>query len=252
MTTELQPTRSIVPIIRYSPLQPIAEILGTGFFVGTPEMLAVVTAKHVFTACSLKDDEKFAIAFLTEKGAAIVALSRVIGSLDFDVAAADVDSQHLPGAFPLPLGVSDPPLNRDVFTYEYSGSVIEKPYPGHTHVSFDPYAHKGNVVRLYTSKFPEAKPTPALLTSFPALQGASGAPLIMEDAKAKCFAVVGMMVANVERHLMPAQVVEVHDGPEFHEKISYFLPLGKALARVALAQALQEMEINVQFVKSAT
>ena len=102
MTTELQPTRSIVPIIRYSPLQPIAEILGTGFFVGTPEMLAVVTAKHVFTACSLKDDEKFAIAFLTEKGAAIVALSRVIGSLDFDVAAADVDSQHLPGAFPLP------------------------------------------------------------------------------------------------------------------------------------------------------
>ncbi len=246
MTVNLRPSSAIVPIVRASADRPVAEILGTGFFVGRPGGLRLVTAKHVFEKCVLQQGEQYAIGYLTEKAAAIVALSRIIASLDFDLAVADVALEHVPGAVPLALSRFEPPLNGDVFTFEYSCSRIERPTPTHTQVSFDANAHKGNVVRAYISGYPELRPTPVFLTSFPALQGASGAPVISGVAGGRKFGVVGMLMANVERHLMPAQVVEIQDGPNFSEKISYFLPFGKALAGAALTQGLSDM--GVQFV----
>ena len=133
------------------------------------------------------------------------------------------------------------------FRYEYSSTRIEQTPAGGTHVSFEPYAHKGNIVRFFDSTFPEKIPTPSILTSFPALQGASGAPILTATLSKKSFSVVGMTVANLERHLLPAQVVQIHDGDTYQESTTYYLPFGKALARSIVAKCLEGMNIPFSY-----
>lgn len=245
MAAELRPDRAIVPIVRYASDKPISELLGTGFFVGTDDALHVVTARHVFEGAALADAEKYALVFNDGKGIGVISISQVRVALDFDVAICSVERSLLPSAVPLPIATTDPPLNHDVFSYEYSSTRIEKTATGF-HVSFEPYAHKGNVVRTYLSTFPEKLPTASLLTSFPALQGASGAPVICGSQNKKHFAVAGMLVANAERHLLPAQVVSIEVGPEYKETTSYFLPYGKALSWSVLTDCLVGMKVPFQ------
>jgi hypothetical protein len=245
MAVELNVDRAIVPIVRYAPDKPISELLGTGFFVGNADALYLVTAKHVFMGSALKDGEKYALVFNDGKQIGIIAISQIRGALDFDVAVCSVDQSLLPLAVPLSITTVDPPSNHDVFSYEYSSTRIEKTVNGF-HVSFEPHAHKGNIVRSYVSKFPEKIATASLLTSYPALQGASGAPVIYANVSKKTFSVAGMLVANAERHLLPAQVVRFEDGPEYKETTSYFLPYGKALSWSVLATCLQGMSVPFQ------
>jgi len=242
MAAELKPDRAIVPIVRYAPEKPISELLGTGFFVGDADALHLVTAKHVFHGSPLNDGEKYALVFNDGTGIGIIAISQIRVALDFDVAVCTVERSLLPLAVPLAIATVDPPLNQDVFSYEYSSTRIEKTATG-VHVSFEPHAHKGNIVRSYVSKFPEAHPTPSFLTSYPALQGASGAPVISASPSRKRFAVAGMLVANAERHLLPAQVVKIEEGPAYKETTSYFLPYGKAVSWSVLADCLQGMAV---------
>jgi hypothetical protein len=250
MAAELKPDRAIVPIVRYAPERPISEVLGTGFFVGNMETIHLVTAKHVISSSPLAEGEKFALVFNDGKGTAIIAISQVRAARDFDVAVCSVSRSHLELAVPLAIARSDPALNDDVFSYEYSSTRIERTATG-THVSFDPYTHKGNVVRSYVSTFPETVKTPTILTSYPALQGASGAPVIAPGPKRQSFAVVGMLVANSERHLLPAQVVKIEDGPSYSETTSYFLPYGKALSWSVLTQCLEGMGVPFAYASDA-
>jgi len=57
-------------------------------------------------------------------------------------------------------------------------------------------------------------------------------------------AVVGMIVANHERHLLPAQVVRVEEEPK---EVRYFLPLGLAIGVEALTEVLDEVGDDVQY-----
>jgi len=245
MAAELKPDRAVVPIVRYAPSKPISELLGTGFFVGNGDVLHLVTAKHVFEGSPLNEDEKYAFVFNDGKGIAIIAISEIRVAADFDVAVCNFEKSLTPLAVSLPIARADPPLNHDVFSYEYSSTRIEKTNTGF-HVSFEPHAHKGNIVRSYVSKFPEKTATASLLTSYPALQGASGAPVIYGSQSKKQFAVSGMLVANSERHLLPAQVVRIDDGPEHKETTSYFLPYGKAVSWSVLAECLSGMAVPFQ------
>jgi hypothetical protein len=247
MPVDLRPERAIVPIVRATKQKPVIEVLGTGFFVGTGPALHVITAKHVIADNPVVGDEKYAIVFRDAKSIKILATLRILAAADFDLAACVVDRSDFPAAVPLSIGREDPALNADVFSFEYSATRIERTPTGGTHVSFEPYAHKGNIVRSFESTFPEKVNTPSILTSFPALQGASGAPILAATSSRKSFAVVGMTVANVERHLMPAQLVQIHDGDSYRESTSYFLPFGKALARSVVAQCLEGMEIPFSY-----
>jgi hypothetical protein len=60
---------------------------------------------------------------------------------------------------------------------------------------FTPYFRKGHVICRYSSDFHEKAPTMSFDLSFPALGGASGAPVVIEHDGS----VTGMIVANVER-----------------------------------------------------
>jgi hypothetical protein len=223
------PDKAIIPIVKGRPDKKISELLGTGFFVSLDQALYVLTAKHVFEGSPLVNDEFYGYVFKAGEQIQVWSVPRWAVSRDYDVAA--FESRPFDEAVPLPFSDAQPPLNGDVICYEYSHSRIETRVSGHTHVTFEPLAHKGNVMRIYESTFPETVPTPSFIVSFPALQGASGAPVVAHT-KNKNFYVAGLMVANLERHLLPAQILRIEDSSGTEETI-YFLPLGKAIdARV--------------------
>lgn len=82
-----------------------------------------------------------------------------------------------------------------------------------------------------------------MLTSYPALQGVSGAPAIAKVLERKQFVVAGVLVASSGRHLLPAQVVTIEDGSSYRESTSYFLPYGKAVSWSVITHCLEGMNI---------
>ena len=243
MSAILRPEKAIVPIVRATKARPVIGVLGTGFFVGNEAGLHVITARHVFDKNPLKDEERYAIVFPEERGMKIIPISQNLASDEFDLAACRVSTADCPEAMPLMIGRAEPSLNQNVLSYEYSSTRIETTPTGDTNVTFEPYSHKGNIVLVFTSTYPEKIETPSFLISFPALQGASGAPVFTVTLPTRNFAVVGMIVANVERELIPAQLVEIHNGDSYQEKTTYYLPYGKALARSVIARCLEKMGV---------
>ena len=238
----IQPEFSIVPIVRAKPDLPVSEVLGTGFFVGNENRVALVTAKHVFAINPLGESEKYAYAIRKEKGIEVWAIRMVVAETDYDIAVCEIET--IPQAVPLSFSGAQPALNDDVFCYEYSTTRFGRKPSGGMHISFEPLSHKGNIMRYFDSTFPESRPTPSFLTSFPALQGASGAP-VMAGTKNKQLYVAGMMVANKESRLLPAQIVKIQDGNEFIEEVSYFLPTGKAINATVLIDCLKDMDVDI-------
>jgi len=237
----LQPQSSIVPILKGDTDRAIRELLGTGFFVGTPQEPYLVTAKHVFENTSLSGGEHFAYTFMGDSSLELRPLYKITYSDTYDVAICRLnpDERYVP----LNLASDDPALNDDVFTYEYSSTRFEAKADGGLHISFEPLSHKGNVMRFYDSTFPESKPTPSLQVFYPALQGASGAPVIATTTN-KQFAVCGILVANIERELLPAQILRIEGPDESIEETKYFLPHGKALHVKVIAQFLSKIGVE--------
>lgn len=180
-------------------------MVGTGFIVGDPPIL--ITAKHVFEGDG-SPEGKFGALFGPSEDLKIATFRRIRTSPDHDIAAVHI--QHVPWIHALRISNQEVPCNQDVLTYEFSSTRIEMLSTGERQAAFTPFTHKGNVLRHYESTFPASRPTPSLDTSFPALQGASGAPVL----RAHDFTVVGMLVANYERHLLPAQVVKIETNNE--------------------------------------
>jgi hypothetical protein len=63
--------------------------------------------------------------------------------------------------------------------------------------------------------------------------------------RAHDFTVVGMLVANHERHLLPAQVVRLETDDKTVEETRYFLPVGKAIQAHFLLEVLSQLGISV-------
>jgi hypothetical protein len=82
-------------------------------------------------------------------------------------------------------------------------------------------------VRIYVSTWPEHVPTPVMLTSFPALKGASGAPIFtLSKACSSIFS------------------------GEYRDETRYFLPCGKALGRVVIAKCLEGLGVPFEYADS--
>jgi hypothetical protein len=74
-----------------------------------------------------------------------------------------------------------------------------------------------------------------LEVSFPALRGASGAPILTSRG----FLVIGMLIANASYHLMPAQIEQVvGEEGRVIEEVQFMMPQGIALHASLLRQAL--------------
>ena len=66
--------------------------------------------------------------------------------------------------------------------------------------------------------------------------------------KNKNFFIAGIMVANQETHLMPAQVVEIVDGNNYVEETKYFLPMAKAINSTIVTQVVEGLEVEIEYV----
>lgn len=243
---EFEPTRSIIPLVKASKHQPIQEILGTGSFIGKDKEVYILTAKHIFEGVELNKDDKFAFVLNDGKGIGIWAIRQIVCDPDYDIAVCYID--YVDGMVPLQFSEEIPSLTKDIFCFEYSRTSVEAKPEGGKHVSFEPLSHKGNIMRSFNSTFPEKKVTPAFNTSFPALQGASGAP-VLAGTKNKNFYIAGILVANQETHLLPAQLVQIVDGEDYIEETSYFLPMGKAISSTLLTKLIQGLGIKIEFVE---
>lgn len=231
---ELDPFSAIIPILRLGADGHVKGVAGTGFFVGTRPV--VVTAKHVFLGDPLAEGEQFGMAVFRPDGTVgIGEIKEYLVCEKWDIAVFAAGGH--PRATPLALSRTKHPINYDVLAFEYSSTTIETDGAGNRIVNFQPYTHKGNILRHYVSTFPAVIPTPSFDLSFPALQGASGAPVLRNSD----WAVVGMLVANVERHLMPAQVVRIDLDGTGHEEVAYFLPTGQAIEASLIADYLDEI-----------
>lgn len=212
--------KCIFPILKYSKDHP--ELIGTGFFID--DKGTFLTAKHVFDNQPLSLRESYNIILLTDKPLKLYEVADIVKSKDYDIAKGIVrDISDITFA-----GFPDEEffLNTDILTCEYSDSKYETSPDGIIKLlRLIDSVRKGNVIKIYYSSYPEVKETRCLELSFPAFVGASGAPVILENS----WKVAGMIVANIERHLLPAHILKVQDGEKYIEEKSYFLPLGKAI-----------------------
>lgn len=237
-----------MPILRGNTKLALTTLLGTGFFVGSGASRHLITAKHVFSSNPVADDEHYAFAMRVDGKLAVHRITKVLAANDCDVAACPV--QDIESSEFLRFSHDQPGMNEDVFSFEYSSTRFERKSSGGLHVTFEPLSHKGNVMRFYTSTFPEPRPVPSLQVSYPALQGASGAPVIASN-KAKQFYVTGILVANIERELLPAQIVRIDEPGKYTEETKYFLPHGKAIDSKVVVPFLQEIGVEHLYIEDA-
>ena len=219
-------SKSIFVIVKLNAKKQLQRFIGSGFCVNPGQLC--VTAKHVFDDCPLEDGESYCILFESEgfeKGGIGRAhpIKRIYWS-DFDLAIFKADIKY--ECVYLELNEKDQmPANMDIFAVEYNDSTVKTDEQGELFV-FDAYFHKGNVSKYYIAdNIPNQPPTACFNTSFPALKGASGTPVILNNG----LKILGMLIGNTERHLMPAHIEKIQDGVEPTVVRMYYLPYGTAI-----------------------
>lgn len=214
----------------YKTSRPAYLFLGTGFFINNDGTF--LSAKHVFPSKSSPKEHIYnAITFdLKNRQPVPCPISDLKFSPHFDIALGRVQGAR--NIQPLDLATQNPPINLDIVTLEFSRTHPKQMEDGELSLSFEPCFRKGNVLRYYKSTYPESIPTQCLELSFPALKGASGAPVLMECGGA----VIGMIIQNIERELLPAQIETTTESERHTEEIKYFLPNGKAISWVHMTE----------------
>jgi hypothetical protein len=103
-------------------------------------------------------------------------------------------------------------------TFEYGTTVVAG-----GGITLEPATRLGHMTRMrFIQSTLGAAGDAALELSWPALRGASGAPVVLNDGT---FRIVGVVIANVSYHLLPVQVESVLDEKNnLIEETKYMLP----------------------------
>ncbi len=225
MAVTWRPEKGIFPIIAERAVgQRDREFtfLGTGFFIDTDGTF--LTAKHVFTNHGLEHSHEFRVAMVSDRNRfENYEITQIRTSRRFDIALAKAIAVE--GHDPLQIATTDAPKNLDVITQDYSGTMPRRQEDGHIQLQVAAYFRKGHVICQRKSDYRGLDGALALELSFPALDGASGAPVIVDRRKD----VVGMIVANVEHQLLPAHLEPTHQREDVCEERRYSLPAALAI-----------------------
>lgn len=210
----MRPIDQVVPVIATNDSGGIQHFLGTGCFVLPGPVL--VTAEHVIRDWS----GALAIGHMDHLDryfpAQVVKRDRRT-----DLAVLSVDG-YVP---PAPITVGRPQdviPNRQVACFEY-GTTTQ----GGGRIVLSPATRLGNVTRqIDLSDLYGDAGKGALELSFPALRGASGAPVLSNQN----YELWGIVIANAEYHMLPVQIESVilSDRGEREER-KYMLPQGIAV-----------------------
>jgi hypothetical protein len=228
------PTTVIVPVVTVTTGTLIVhELWGTAFLV-RPGIF--MSAKHVF-GISVPQDHTLSVVYLRGSGVEPVAIpiTSVYSDPNYDIAIAR--AERWPRNDALDLAADDQlAMNHNVLTVEYSNpdrSVLLE--DGRMAMNIGPNWHKGYMVREYVAQFGHQNPTACLDLSFPAFKGASGAPVVEEHSGR----VLGMIVANVERHLLPAYMERIERSDRTIDEVRYFAPYAQAIMARHLRPTLE-------------
>lgn len=225
MSLRISPSEFVVPIFGFSKTEKKWIFLGTGFFFGKPPYLA--TADHVI------GDMYEAIGIHVIEKKEFYRASFVARKPKVDLAILKITKYEPPAS--CRLGTDEEiSFIQAIYSYEY-GTTINL---GDAMV-ISPATRMGNVTRTLnrTEDYGEAGDT-MLELSFPALRGASGAPVVSINNDV---VVWGIIVANFSYHLMPAQVEKVVEGDKTIEEIKYVLPQAIAVNVKHLSKFYDEM-----------
>jgi hypothetical protein len=209
--------------------------LGTAFLV---DKGIFMSAKHVFGVVPDAGHELAAV-HLDGRNLTGFALQVIYKDPVHDIAVAR--AEQWPDLQPLVIAPADNlTMNINVLTVEYSATRSGVPRPdGQSAMHITPSFHKGYIVREYATEFGFQGTTSCIELSYPALKGASGAPVIEESSGN----VLGMIIRNVEQQLMPAQIERTMrtDGTR-DEVIRYFMPTAQAIRASHLREALSHAQ----------
>ena len=220
MSVTWRPETEIFPVIaerKVGVRDPSFDILGTGFFINADGTF--LTAKHVFTDHGLEHSHEFRVMMVSpENDFKLYRVTQVRVSRRFDIALAKAIAVE--GHVPLQIADADPPRNRDLLTFDYSATTFRQGQLGVT-----PYTRKGHIVCQRENDYPGPELALTLEMSFPALRGASGAPVILDRRTD----VIGMVVANVAQRLLPPQLEPIQQPAGVPGDGAYYLPAALAL-----------------------
>lgn len=207
------PSEQIVPILGCHPNDRVT-FLGTGSFIAPSGLL--LTAEHVIRDWS----GPMAVTVVSQIERRFPAFT-VFSDRSRDLALLRVEDY----AAPLPLVLATPEdikPNVQVVSFEYGTTIVTGEY-----VTINPATRLGNVTRTLNlvDRFGAAGED-ALELSFPALRGASGAPVMSNVG----FQLWGVVIANVAYHLLPTQIERVtNDEGGVTEETRFMLPQALAV-----------------------
>lgn len=223
-TLLLHPRDVVVPIFGLNPQGGLGAFLGTGSVVGDGSIL--LTANHVITAWNGP------LGFLVMNDLAHPPYPVTLIDRDpvHDLALLRVTEYRPPQ--PLALEFDDFSENTSLVAYEYGTTRLDG-----TTIHLNPATRIGHMTRrLGPEDGLTALTDEAIELSFPALRGASGAPLMINDpmytlAGKGVLGVVGVVIANVAYHLAPAQIEEVLNADNTsYAETRFMLPQGLAVS----------------------
>ena len=216
------PADIIVPVIAVHPDGSVQQFLGTGAFIGNPPLL--LTADHV-----IRDWQgPFAITLVTQLNC-LFAAEIVKRDPKHDLALLKVNGYEPSNVLSLAEDQSQQ-LNQIMATFEYGTTTVAG-----KQINISPSTRLGNITRVLnmTDRFGPAGDD-VLEMSFPALRGASDAPVVSNDGQ---FKLHGVVIANASYHLLPSQIETVLDEKnEILEETKFMLP--------------QAIAVNVKHVRS--
>jgi hypothetical protein len=233
----LNPRDVVVPIFGVESGR-TGPFLGTGSVVGDGSIL--LTANHVTTAWTgplgilpMRDLTRppYPITLIDRDPAHDLALLRI--------------TEYRPPR-PLKLEFDDISENTTLMTYEY-GTTRQRG----NNITLNPATRIGHMTRrLGPGDGLGALTDEAIELSFPALRGASGAPVMINELAAysllgkEILGVIGVVIANASYHLAPAQIEEVlnADNTSYGET-RFMLPQGLAVS-VRHIRAMYEQAIT--------
>lgn len=209
----MDPETVVLPIFGCNKAFAPIEFLGTGFVVGSRRLVA--TAYHNVS------DWPDELGVLRSPQMKPIPLKMLSYDKDTDLALLDMTPYQSHQWFHL---ANDDEIyhNRFVICPEYSAT---DKIGGEIVVSMA--TRVGNITREFRAndRFGKAGEG-ALEVSFPALRGASGAPILSSEH----LKVYGVIIANIDYHLIPAMVeATMDDKGEMSDEIKYMLPQGIAV-----------------------
>ncbi len=217
------PSQSIVPVVALVPSEGF-RLLGTASFVVEGDLL--LTADHVIGEWR----GEIGICLQTTP-VTVHKATTILRDNQHDIALLRVTGYKAPRPLSVPTDIPYH-LNQFVAAFEFGSSVQTS-----ERLHLSPATRIGNITRILDLQDRFGPGGESMLElSFPALKGASGAPVITNDGR---FAILGMLVANVGYHLLPVQVETVLDQRnEILEEIKYLLPQALAVNSRHIAAAI--------------